>query len=137
MKHFAVTFEISTKDYSLQELSRLLGSDADSFSHNIDNIRGNDASTNTIWKLESRIPEEADITEHLNDIRSIVIEKRVLDIGKIPAQCSISLNIGVFYYTTYTAYCSIAIPPDHWKWMYENNISLEINCYPCSDNPDD
>jgi len=134
MKHIVVTLEISTKKHSIQELSRILGSEANDFSYSIGDIRGGRVSEYTVWKLESRISKTADLTEHLNNIQSIVSKKRILDAGKLPANCSILLNIGVFYYT---AYCSITIPPDHWKWMDMNNISLEINCYPCSDGSDD
>ena len=132
MKHFMVSLEISTKDYSLQELTRLLGLDGDDISYSIGDIRfKGEASEYTVWKLESRIPEKAGIVEHLNDIQSIALEKGVFDPGRIPANCSASLDIGILYDTIT---CSIEIPPNYWKWMAENNISLEIICYPCSDD---
>jgi hypothetical protein len=130
MKHFLVTLEIITQDYSLQELERLLSLDADTDSYSIGDIYRGKPNKYTAFKLYSRVHESADIIEHLNSIYSMVSEEKVLDIEKIPANCSIDLNIGILYDTVT---CSIAIPPDYWKWMGENNISMEIICYPCSD----
>jgi len=67
-------------------------------------------------------------------MRSMASEEKVLDVEKIPANCSILLNVGVLFDTLN---CSVAIPPDYWRWMDKNNISLEITCYPCCDSDED
>ena len=134
MKEYLVTLEIITKDYSLQELEKLLNIKTASGSYSIDEIcglRGEHTTNSTALKLKPHIPKTADIVEHLNGIKSMVSEKKILDVEKIPANCSFLLNIGVLFDTPY---CSVKIPPYYWNWMGENKISMEITCYSCSND---
>ena len=137
MKEFLVTLEIITKDYSLQDIEGVLDLDGDYGSYSIGDICGlhdGGICKETVLKLRSRMQKTADIIEHLNDIRSMASEEKVLDIEKIPDNCSILLNIGILFDTLN---CSIAISPDYWRWMDENSISLRITCYPCYDSDED
>ena len=138
MRKYLVSLEIITKDYSLHELEMLLNFNADSSSHSIGDIRGLGRGgltfDSTILKLHSRITKTADIAEHLSNIHSLISENKVLDMKKIPANCSVLLNIGLLF-DSFT--CSFTIPPDHWRWMGENNISMDITYYPCSDDSDE
>ena len=135
MKEYLVSLEIITKDYSLHELEELLDLNADYSSYNIGDIGiGGHISDYTAFKLHSRINRAADIAEHLSNIHSLISENKVLYMEKIPANCSVILNIGLLFDSLTF---SFSIPPDHWRWMGENNIGMEITYYPCSDDSDE
>lgn len=85
MKKLLVSLDIIT-DLTLSELSARLGRNpSQQYSHEKGEARGiNDVFTETVWRLDSRIPATATLEEHLDNLAAQCPPAELLRSGTLP-----------------------------------------------------
>jgi hypothetical protein len=127
MVNYDVAFRVTTASMSLGDLSGVLG-EADSISNDktLESEPG-DFRKYTDWIVESTAHRDATLAEHIESISSRIPIDRLSD-NALPDECQMTLVIAAFFDD---ACCSVYVPSQFIALLGENNIELEVSCYPC------
>jgi hypothetical protein len=117
MKRFGVSLDVITSEEKMPDFFASPGID----SANLSSRRLRDG---TLWRLES-LDDEASLQEQVESIFALVPPANVKGNG-VRAYLSIAV-----YYDTAT--CSMQIPPAFISMLQGSGISIEITCYPTSE----
>lgn len=132
MKKLLVSLDIIT-DLTLSELSARLGRNpSQQYSHEKGEARGiNDVFTETVWRLDSRIPATATLEEHLDNLAAQCPPAELLRSGTLPQGSRVYVDVAVFFDS---ANASISIPSKCIDIIRAYGATLEVNCYPSEIN---
>jgi hypothetical protein len=130
MKTYIVNLYITSPDRKLDELSAIVGRESGVHSSEVGSFRGLPEKGRrwdyTTWKLESPLPSESELSDHLQYIAD---ESQTLQLDEIELlfDVTVELDIAVFFDT---ALATVKID-SHWTNFFgAKGIALEISCYP-------
>ena len=111
MKLLHVSLLITTDLLDLAALSKRLGYEPSSGSHDKDAARAGDrpAFDKTIWRLDSSAPNSAPLMKHCETISTKLSAKEILHPGRLPKDAKIYLDIAAFFSE---ASCTVNIPKE-------------------------
>jgi hypothetical protein len=132
MKNYTVSFEITTIKYSLDELSKRIGLNCSSGSFDKGKIYHKKNVDHTVWKLFSDVDKSLPLEEHIKNIFTEDLKKRVLRPGVLSEDSKLVLNIGVFYSDNYAS-CSFRLSSECIQLIKDYELEIEVSCYPCTD----
>lgn len=129
MKELRVSLLVTTASLDLSTLSKRLGCEHSSGSHDKGAPRavGRLPFDRTIWRLDSSAPSSAPLTKHCETISTKLSAKDVLHPGRLPQDAKIYLDIAVFFSN---ASCTVNIPVECLDFAKSYNAEIEVSCYP-------
>lgn len=130
-KKFLVSFEIASHAYWLADLTAQLGVSPGPTSRE----RSVDARTGrtrpTVWKIESKAPEDASLEQHLESVLSSLDEADRLGLAKLRNDTDAYMSIGIL---APGPMGSAIIPASYIKGMSLLSLDLEVVCYFCEND---
>jgi len=128
MKQFDVSFNISSNDLGLEDLSVLTSFKYGNSSHELgsQDPLGQDRAS-SVLKVESGATESSSLDEHLDSLIRL-IQIHPLGSTTIPESVSMYVDISVFFDS---AMLSINLPSEKVQYFSGKGIDVEISCYPC------
>lgn len=129
MKEIRVSLLITTALLDLSTLSMRLGCEHSPGSHNkgVPRTGAQQPFDRTIWRLDSSAPSSAPLTEHCESIASKLSATRLRDLGWLPPDAKIYVDIAVFFSD---ASCTVSIPSECIDLAKDYGAEIEVSCYP-------
>ena len=129
MKELHVSLLITTALLDLATLSKRLGCEPSSGSHDRDapRVGGRPAFEKTIWRLDSSAPKSAPLMKHCENISTKLSAKEILNPGRLPQDAKIYLDIATFFIE---ASCTVNIPMECVDFAMRYHAEIEVSCYP-------